>query len=309
MNKNDECDIVKDLAIPYIENLVNFRSKAFIENHLCTCDNCKNYYNNMNSDIFDNIQNEKIDEQVEVNFMKKTNRYIKIIRNILASIIIVITFVGLIFAIKYQIISFIVNKSYKRMEELKTLNNYKLIEEETYIDNAKEAPIEILTRTYYYKDGKSKEEMGSSVFYYEDDSYYSINVFNDLKQINYNIRNYFKQTKGKIFEKIFLEIINSKNIPLSRMFYSVRKDNYDGTDCYVLRNGNEKNHFDIWIDKTTYTVLKTVEVSYRKYVREINWYLYEDEATNKDVDNSILETDLYKDYTRNYSKENIDHAI
>lgn len=303
MNKNDECDIVKDLAIQYTENLVSSKSKAIIEKHLQTCDECRNYYNNIKSNIFDDIQNEKNNEKTEVDFMKKLNRYIKIIKSILAIIIIIIILIGLVFAMKYQIITFIVNKSYKKMEELKQLNNYKLVEEETYINNAKEEPIEILTRTYYYKDGKSKEELGSSLFYYEDDSYYSINVFNDLKQISYNRKNYFKQTKGRVFERPFLEIINSKNIPISKIFYSLRTDKYDETECYVLRKGNKKSYFDIWIDKKNYNILRTVEVSYRNYIREINWYLYEDEVTNEDVESSILETDLYKDYIKNYNQK------
>lgn len=303
MNKNDECDIVKDLAIQYTENLVSSKSKAIIEKHLQTCDECRNYYNNIKSNIFDDIQNEKNNEKTEVDFMKKLNRYIKIIKSILAIIIIIIILIGLVFGMKYQIITFIVNKSYKKMEELKQLNNYKLVEKETYINNAKEEPIETLTRTYYYKDGKSKEELGSSLFYYEDDSYYSINVFNDLKQISYNRKNYFKQTKGRIFERLFLEIINLKNIPISKIFYSLRTDKYDETECYVLRKGDKKSYFDMWIDKRNYNILRTVEVSYRNYIREINWYLYEDEVINEDVESSILETDLYKDYTKNYNEK------
>ncbi len=305
MKKNEECDIVKDLAIPYKEDMINPKSKEFIENHLQICDNCKKYYDSINSDIFDEIQKEKIDEQKEVDFMKKTRNYIKIIKSILAVILLIIIVIGSFFAIKYQVITYIVNKSYKKMEELKTLDNYKLIEEEIYIDNSKEQSIETLTTTYYHKDEKNKKIYDNAIVYYEDNSYYSTIIFNDLKQIDYNRKDYFKYTKGRIFERPFLEIINSKNMPIYMMFYTVRKDKYDGIECYVFRRGNKNSYFNVWIDKTTYNVLRTVEVSYNNYYREIKWYLYENETTDEDVDASVLETELYNDYEKNYNEKGI----
>ena len=51
MDKNEECAIVKDLAIPYAENIINLKSKTFVNKHLLTCNDCKKYYNDMNTNI------------------------------------------------------------------------------------------------------------------------------------------------------------------------------------------------------------------------------------------------------------------
>ncbi len=83
------------------------------------------------------------------------------------------------------------------------------------------------------------------------------------------------------------------------MFYTVRKDKYDGIECYVFRRENKNSYFDVWIDKTTYNVLRTVEVSNNNHYREIKWYL------DEDIDASAFETELYKDYERNYNEKEI----
>ena len=40
MNKENECEIVQDLAIPFIKKTVNQGSENFIKKHLANCDNC-----------------------------------------------------------------------------------------------------------------------------------------------------------------------------------------------------------------------------------------------------------------------------
>ena len=37
----NECDIVKDLLNSYDEGILSETSKKFVENHLATCENCK----------------------------------------------------------------------------------------------------------------------------------------------------------------------------------------------------------------------------------------------------------------------------
>ena len=44
MNKNDECEIVKDLSLLHIENMLSKSSENFIEDHLKKCDKCQEYY-------------------------------------------------------------------------------------------------------------------------------------------------------------------------------------------------------------------------------------------------------------------------
>ena len=40
MNKNEECEIVKDLSSLHIDNMLSEKSKIFIERHLKSCTDC-----------------------------------------------------------------------------------------------------------------------------------------------------------------------------------------------------------------------------------------------------------------------------
>ena len=84
MNKKD-CKIVQDLLPNYIDNLTTKESNEFIENHIKECEDCKTVLENMKKDLkIDNNQKEK----KIINFIKKYNKKMRILKLILLVIII-----------------------------------------------------------------------------------------------------------------------------------------------------------------------------------------------------------------------------
>lgn len=299
MNKNDECDIVKDLAAPYVENLINSKSKEFVEEHLKNCDSCKKYYSDINSNILNESHNEKIKEKHELDFLKKIRKNMSILKIILFVILSIIVVVMLGIFIKCQTVTKIVNDAYDKVEYLKTLDNYKLVEKTINKNYTANDTSEIIS-TYYYKDGKYRNDYGNTTCYYEDDSYNKIYVYHDLKQIDYHTQNFIENKKGGTFDT-FYEIISYKQLSgLFNLFLSIRTDKFNNIDCYVIRNGNNNNSYrEIWINKETNIVLRRIEENYSKYYRETIYTLVENQVTDEDVSSSILDTEQYKDYTRN----------
>lgn len=298
MNKNYECDICKDLAIPYTEKLINSNSKIFVEEHLRNCEDCKKYYNDINSNILNEKENEERKQKKEVDFLKKIRRNMNYLKIFLSTVIVVILFIVLSACIKYQKVNKIVDNAYNKIEYLKTLDNYKLTKKTTNINYVENATFET-TANYYYKEGKYKIDLGNTVLYYEDNSYNKIYVFNDIKQIDYYTQNFVENKKGKIFEE-FLEIISyKKELPgLFKLMLSVREERFNGIDCYVIRNGNDKNYKDIWIEKKTNLVLRIVEEEHLKYYRETTYMFVQNEVIDQDVSTSVLENEQYKEYTK-----------
>ena len=68
MNKQEECFIIKDLAVCYIENMTSPITTEFIKRHLENCENCEKYYNDMKSDVFkDNIKENAKERKLQSN--------------------------------------------------------------------------------------------------------------------------------------------------------------------------------------------------------------------------------------------------
>lgn len=308
MNKNDECDIVKDLAASYMENIINDKSKIFIKEHLKTCANCKKYYNDINSKILTKNKNEEVQEKYELDFLKKIRKKMNMLKIFLIIIVIIIGVLILSIFTKCQIVGNIVNNSYEKINYLKNLNNYKLIKDTIDINYTENTTYKYQSN-YYYKDGKYKFDFnnGNNVFYYKDNSYNKICIYNELKQIDYYTQNFIEYKKGDTFKE-YSEIIMYKESGLYKLMLSIRIDKFNDTDCYVIKNGNDKSYREIWIDKDTDLVLRRVEEEYSKYYREDIYTLIEDKVMDSDVDCSIIEKDDYKDYvkkdvTNNATKE------
>ena len=76
MNKNEECEIVKDLSSLYIENMISESSKNFIDNHLMGCKTCEKYYKDLKSTFLNEDKKEKNHDNIEINHLKKVNKKI-----------------------------------------------------------------------------------------------------------------------------------------------------------------------------------------------------------------------------------------
>ncbi len=294
MNKKIECEIVKDLASVYNQKIISEKSKEIVEEHIQECDECKKYYNQIN----EKCMNENKKDRIELDFLKKIRRKINLLKVILITILILIIISGSVGIIRYRENEKIINMSYERINILKKLNNYQLIQKTVYIDYEKNSSKEVITN-YYYKDGKYKVNYGNTTSYFQDDSMNIVYIYDDLKQIDFCKQNMIIQKKGETFN-IFSEIISYKNElrGLYKLVLSKRNERFNGIDCYVIRMGNEKSYRDVWIDRDNYNVLKVVDEDYSKYYRETTYTLMENNVEDEDVDSSVIETEKYKEYDK-----------
>lgn len=294
MEKKNECDIVRDLVKSYNNKIIAESSKKIVDAHIKDCNNCKKYYNLIN----ERFSNESKKDKIEIDFLKKIRKKFNILKLILIIICIVIISVVVCGIVRYQKNEKIIDKSYERIETIKKLENYQLIQKTIYIDYEQNNSKEIITN-YYYKNGKYKINCANITSYFEDDSANVIYIYDDLKQIDFCKQNMIVQEKGKIFD-IFSEIISYKRElrGLYKLIPIIRKERFNGIDCYVIRNGNDNSYRDVWIDRDNYNVLRVVNEEYTKYYNETLYTLIENNVTEEDVNSSIIESEKYKEYDK-----------
>lgn len=297
MNKKDECEIVKDLAIPYIEEVANQGSKKFVQEHLQICNDCKKYYNNIKSEIVTENTKENNKDTIVINQFKKINKHINILKVTLVLILIIIIITSLILFIRHQKVYNIISKAYNKIEYIRDLDNYRLTVKTIQKNNDTNSNWEY-TQNYYYKDGKYKIESDDSIFFYKDDSYEKTSVYHDLNTIEYYKQDFIEITKGKVFD-IFSEILNYKELVngIYSLALSVREDNYNGINCYVIRFGNDNSYRDTWINKNNFITIRVVNKIDTNSYREEIYTFYENIVNNNDVDITVLNSDKYKNYT------------
>lgn len=296
MNKKEECEIVKDLAVQYIEKSLNEGSQNFVKNHLETCEDCRKYYKT----IEDTVCNESEQDKIVKKQFKKVHKRINILKIILVVILIIILIAGLVVWYKEATFSNLVNKVSEKVEYMESLDNYKITVKTINKDFKKESNSWEFEETYYYKDGKLKNESNQSIFFYEDDSYDSIYVFHDLRQIEYCHSNYIKKRKGSAVGVFSYIKENYKPIAstIYSLAFSVREDRFNGIECYVIRFGDRNSYRDIWVDKSTYITVREVNESYSHFYKERVFTFEENVVTDADVDSSILNLEEYNDYTK-----------
>ena len=163
MIKN-ECEIVRDLMPNYIENQISDKAKEFVEEHLVSCKECKEIVNTLQ------VENQETSEDREIDFLKKYNRKMNILKIVASILIVVIVSMCTILSLEYmtkrkedkktQYISEIMDKAYLKIEDIKQeiLNggNYKVIEESTYKNYVGEESSSRFAT--FYKDLNYREE-------------------------------------------------------------------------------------------------------------------------------------------------------
>lgn len=163
MDKNLECKIVQDLLLNYHDDVLNKESKDLVENHIKTCEKCKEKLLSIRTEL-DNAQ---IKEEHIVNYMKKFRRK-GLIKSILIAFFIILFFATTLLLREYVKINDFVSKRDK------TLQSNNIYSERRDIGNEF---ISIFRN--YYKDGKQKEvvslytdsgEQISMTFYKSSDS-------------------------------------------------------------------------------------------------------------------------------------------
>lgn len=102
---NNICKIVEDLLPLYMEGLVNEENNKLIEEHLLTCDNCKNLYNEMKSHLTIETPKAKLQniEDKALIIAKNIYKYQNTLKLSLCSIMMI--FSAVIFSIPITVIS------------------------------------------------------------------------------------------------------------------------------------------------------------------------------------------------------------
>ncbi len=298
MNKdNDNCDIVKDLSVPYIENFISSKSKIFVDNHLSNCTDCKKYYETLTSDIFKTTKIELENDKIEINHLKKFNKHITILKSILLIILLLIIISIIMVFSKYYKANYILESAYNKIETMRESNNYIFVQNTIY-KNIQNNDTDLYESIYYYKDGKYKIDHGNNVLYFKDNSFESISIYHDLKQIEKFKSNSIIAIKGDTFD-IFTDIELYKKIypGFNKINMNIREEKYNGTECYVIRFGDGKESYkDTWINKESLMIVKVVDEEYGNHYREVTYSFNENVTTDDDVDDSVLNTERYNDY-------------
>ena len=239
MKEKKDCKIVQDLLPNYIENLTNEETNYFIEEHLKECSECQKVLENMKKEL--KVNSSKRDGR-EVNYIKKYNSKLKILRNILFTIIIIAL---IVIGRKTFILTSLENKA----QELRNGQNYYL-----KLESYSEGKMTITEA--YYKEEKSLVEI--------------VILSKDLGEV--------KQTLYKSGEEIFSLIDNGEtkllqktgdisvrpidftsNSFLENLYIaittSVDKVELNGKECYMIRDGNTEK----FIDANTGLAIKMID--------------------------------------------------
>lgn len=139
MKDKRDCKIIQDLLPNYIEKLTNEESNIFIQEHLKECKECRTILENMQKDLEIDVQKQ---EKGKVNYIKKYNKKLKVLKIIL---LIIIT----VFIIRTSRNMIIMSSLSNKADEYISSNNYRRTSTAYNGDY-------LTIIDYYYKDGKSK---------------------------------------------------------------------------------------------------------------------------------------------------------
>lgn len=139
MKQNRDCKIVQDLLPTYIESLTNEVTNEFIEEHIARCPECAQVLKDMNGDL----QLEKINQDYEINYLKKLKmRWVNSI-----------WIIGVIIAvIAFGVVMYINKKSQMQ------INNYTFLRAETRLPDSacKDGYEDIILVAVIDENGKCK---------------------------------------------------------------------------------------------------------------------------------------------------------
>lgn len=304
MNDNNECKIVEDLLYGYNESLLNQESSEFVNCHLKSCINCTKKLEQIKDKILNENNLEKQEDEIELLHLLKVNRTLRILK---ISLTVLILFIILILSytfIKGNQADYIIENAQNKLIELQKLDNYKLTKNEIYISHEDAFADNILSEIYY-KDGKYKESLPGSTFFYSDESNERIYVYEELNGIEKSYGKFI--TKGEPLKEDFsIKSIysNEKNI-FQKATYEIASDTFRGIDCYIIRVERENNQYrEIWINKENFITVRSIE-NFSAYYREIIYDININNILDSDV---TFNKDNYINYTLKDFTENIKNS-
>ena len=223
-----ECKIVQDLLPHYEEGLTSEQTNQYIKEHLEGCLECKKILENMKKKL--EFNGEKRDGR-EVKYIKKYNKKMKVLRNIL---LVIIGLFIIIVGRKTIILTDLSNKA----KAIKQEDNY-YIKTESFSNgemNIMESYCKddrvFSTRTSYTKDGTVK-----MTFYKSGEEHITLVDNGSTKKMIQTLRitiNPIFFTGDNLGQNIFLAI--TKNID---------KVNLDGVECYIVKDKNTEKFIDV----------------------------------------------------------------
>jgi hypothetical protein len=257
MKVKNDCEIVQDLLPNYIEHLTTASSNTLIENHLETCEDCKNILENMKKNI---TIKDKPDKK-EINYIKKFSSKIIILEAIILLIIILfILIIGRKFIILKTIYSnqnnyidsenfHIISTNYTG-DEIYTIEFYKL--NNKYVENFKMSSesFKVISNTTTYYNGESYNT------YYEVINGNSSDIYEKTAKLNYNSQ---LEEVPSISDTVLIHDI-SQLITLS-IFSSITSETCNGIPCYRIIDHSLSDTI-YYIDKETGLIIRTISDSY-----------------------------------------------
>lgn len=283
-----ECEIVRDLLPNYIENLVGTQTKDFIKDHLKTCSECNTILKNIEEKDDINYDNDIKEKEAEIRQIKKFRKKQFILTLSSIGFIIIILSIVLLYIFIYIPKKSIITETYGKIQEITNLNNYKFTTYQYYITADTQKKYEF-TDTFYYKNGKYKNESASANSDIIKTTYGEINSDNSTFIYHDNNTNSISQIsnlysdKGKVFE-VFSDIYYISN-DFSRIFgLNIRNDTYNNAECYVLKlNNSSTDYRELWINKETKLPVRELQHNSNGYYFERTFLLEPDIVSDTDV--------------------------
>lgn len=253
MEKNKECNIVKDLMPNYIDELLSSESKLFVEEHIGKCSKCKKVFTNMSEKLDEENRNEKNKIDRDIKFAKKYNYKINILKLIIFVIITILVYLFLRNAI-------ILIKLSRNAEHYFNLDNYYL----------KYYQYDLNTITIiesYNKEGKYLRKLTS----YDKSNSEEIYIINEL--FDGKNSNYFYDNGKETFvaeKNIIPNMMPDSNYLTNDIFIFIKncilcniKSVYcNGVECYRLTNyyssklNNNDEDVYMYVDKQTGMIVR-----------------------------------------------------
>lgn len=265
MEKKVECGIVYDLLPNYVENVTNEYSNKFIEEHLSICEKCKNDYNNLKKKM--NINSST---KVEINFLKKYRKHLKVLNMIILSIVILVIGLTVNTIRKVTIIKDMQNK----ILEYSNSNNYYIKatkhgnNEETIIETYKKDNVILQKITRNSKEGES------SLINYSNNK--KINTYIDSgtsKIAVVDVENPITETNVENW--VYTQ--NEKECIMAAFMSSIKREKLDGKYVYRIKNFypaqkfiTDFDNFYFYIDKETGLMIKNSENDGTNYEYQFN---------------------------------------
>ena len=263
-----ECKIIQDLLPSYIENLTTKETKAYIEEHLEKCQNCKQVLERMKQEF--NLNITKKDNR-EVKYIKKFNKKINILKLIISLILVVFI---ILTARKVIIISSLS----KNAENTINTSNYHTVTYSYYLEDYSKTEVFSLgdKKKIITTQRKNNRVNKITIFARKNESFNE----NDNKYIADIYREVKDEKDGKIEKVVNLNqeieiFVNPQNLTKTENYLqlfvysilsSVKDTTFNGEECYYISNFKSVNNNleeGMYVNKSTGLPISSIAYEYK----------------------------------------------